>query len=663
MTLRMQQRLTRWDSFTDVDLAAIGAGNFRLTVSYSHAARLTWECIEPQHTAPIPGGCFIRFWDDEATDPDGNDFDEDNPLFIGYVEKPEPGDESNSINYTAFDPLFRATREVTIFSKAWPLGTPPSLPPVRPAGAVPRLIYNVRITADPDWSHQVGSDGTLGQLFGGILDFTYNALVWCDAAPGDGTFVGAELPYDQDDLDALTVKPQEKLDFASESPFSAIQRCTRYDPRFRCLFDPPTKRWRFHNITAAPVKFIVLNTRTTAHPPISLRLQPSTENCITAISIFGPPAPYNRDLFWDDAVDPYAVGGAYPAPRGELTPLGSPIVYQDFSTSGGMFQARFWSQFQITDPDVRPGARELPIPYQYANTDLILSTTAYPLALVSFDHGLTWVEWPADFDELAGIVQFARAPVFMQTDSSGGSLIPASTQIYFVPNAVRLIWAPYGDPLEVRQPPTGYEGTAYTQLGLRYEDFQNDEALMVGREFGQPVTTAERRAAFETYAQTILDQRKDVVWTGAAVLDGIDWEFCRLNRKVTFLAQDGSGGFLDTGWETIEAYATDVEYEFEEQTTSLTFSADKLALFGIDAAQLKEQLRIRPLQQMIEYQTQLLYAMVPLPNGRVVNQVIGVQTTPVFHYVDNPSAAQQQQYRDYQQAMSGAESLAGGTAI
>ena len=36
-----------------------------------------------------------------------------------------------------------------------------------------------------------------------------------------------------------------------------------------------------------------------------------------------------------------------------------------------------------------------------------------------------------------------------------------------------------------------------------------------------PVTIPTRRAAFETYAQTILDQRKDVVWTGGAVLDGI----------------------------------------------------------------------------------------------------------------------------------------------
>lgn len=661
MTLHMQQRLTRWDSFTTVDLQDIGAGDFVLSVSYSHAARLTWTCLEAQHTQPIPAGCFIRFWDDSATDPDGDPFDENNPMFIGYVEMPEPAAESIGVNYTAYDPTFRATREVTIFNAAWPAGTPPSVRPERPTGAVPRLVYNVRITADPDWSHQVGGDGTLGQVIAGVLEFTYHPLVWVDAAPGDGTIGGAVDPYDPADLAALTSTPQEKLDFASESPYSAIQRLMRYDPRFRCMFDPSTKLWRFRDITQAPTKTVIVNEGSSQFPPMTLSLRPSAENCITAITIFGPPAPFVQNLFWDDPVDAYAAGGVYAGyPRFDLTPLGSPTVYHEFSTAGGIFQTRFWKQFQITDPAYRRGARELPVTYEYQQNDQVFSSTSFPLLLVSYDHGATWQPWPTYFDELNGIVEFATPPVYQVTNDSGMSVIPASTQIWFAPNALRLIWAPHGEPLTVRKPATGYEGTAYTQMGLRYEDFQNDEALMVGREFGQPVTIPERRAAFETYAQTILDQRKDVVWTGAAQLDGLDWDYIRLNRKLQILAKDGSGNFLTTAWDNVGAYVTDVEFDFEEQTTSLTFSADKLALFGIDSAMLKERLKIRPLQQMVEYQTQFLYAMLPLPSGQIVNQVVGVQTTPVFHYMDNPSAVQQQRYQQYQQAMAGAESMSGG---
>ena len=664
MTIHMQQRLTRWDSFTTVDLQDIGAGDFVLSVSYSHAARLTWTCLEAQHTQPIPAGCFIRFWDDAATDPDGNAFSSSNPMFVGYVEMPEPSDQSIGVNYTAYDPTFRSTREVTIFSDAWPAGTPPSTPPERPAGAVPRLVYNVRITADPDWSHQIGGDGTLGQIIAGILEFCYHPLVWADAAPGDGTIGGAVAPYDSGDLSALTAKPQEKLDFASESPYSAIQRLMRYDPRFRCVFDPASKLWRFHDITQAPTKTVVVNEGSSEHPPMTLSLRPSAENCITAITIFGPPAPFVHNLWWDDPVDAYAAGGVFAGfPRTDLTPLGTPDVYQEYSTAGGIFECRWWKQFQITDPAYRRGARELPVTYEYQQEDLIFSTTTVPILLVSYDHGATWQSWPVFFDELNGIIEFPTAPVHQVTDDSGTSVIPASTQIRFAPNALRLIWAPYGEPLTVRKPATGYEGTAYTQMGLRYEDFQNDEALMVGREFGQPVTISERRTAFETYAQTILDQRKDVVWTGAAQLDGLDWDYIRLNKKLRILAKDGSGNFLTTGWEDVGAYNTDVEYNFEDQTTSLTFSADKLALFGIDSAMLKERLKIRPLQQMVEYQTQFLYAMLPLPNGRMVNQVVGVQTTPVFHYADNPSAVQQEQYNRYQQAMSGAGSISGGGGL
>jgi len=153
MTLHMQTRASRWASLTDVDLRAIHAEGFKLFVSYSAATRLTWSCRVAQHTQPIADGAYIVFWDDDDVDADGNAFSAVNPIFAGYVETPAPGDTSRRVDYTAYDPTVRASREVTVFNAPWEQGTIPDTPPTPDPAAVPRLLYNVRIEADPDWSH------------------------------------------------------------------------------------------------------------------------------------------------------------------------------------------------------------------------------------------------------------------------------------------------------------------------------------------------------------------------------------------------------------------------------------------------------------------------------------------------------------------------------
>lgn len=633
MALRMQTRASRWASLTDVDLRDIHAENFKLTVSYTAAARLTWSCRVAQHMHPIADGAFIIFWDDDAEDANGDPFSALNPIFIGYVETPTPGDFSRRVDYIAFDPTYRAAKEVTVFSEAWPQGTVPDTPPIPDDTAVPRLVWNVRITNDPDWAFQVGGDGTLGELIGGILDYTYHPLYWLDAAPGDGTSAGNGSAYEQSDLDALDHKPQEKLDFQSESVRSAIDRAQRYDPRFKLIFDAPTRKWRLRKLPSAPAVTLTLNDYTADHPVLSLKIMPSTEQCVTAISFYGPPAPYTVDLRWDDPIDPNVPSGEYPSPMAELIPLGDPKIYQIFFTAHGQFDARFWTRFIVADPELRRGARELPTPYQYQNTNLIIGSTEYPLVLLSYDYGASWIEWPAFFDHLHGVLTIARAP-FYQRYAESGPLIPGSTQTFFCPTSLRLIWAPFGPPLKVRVPTSGFEGTAYTVAGRKVESFRYDEALMVGREFGTPVTTTARRAQFTKYGQTILDQSKNIVWTGGAELLYLDWRFLRLNRRVNFAAANGSGGTTTTGWEAIDAFVTDVEYDFAARRTRLTFSSDALSLFGVDPEELKAQLGIKALQQMEKYETTLQFRSYATWQGYRVNEVSGVMTTTSYEYID-----------------------------
>jgi hypothetical protein len=155
------------------------------------------------------------------------------------------------------------------------------------------------------------------------------------------------------------------------------------------------------------------------------------------------------------------------------------------------------------------------------------------------------------------------------------------------------------------------------------------------------VTTTARRAQFVKYGQTILDQSKNIVWTGGAELLFLDWTYLRLNRRVNFEAKNGSGGMTTTGWETIDAIVTDVEYDFAARRTRLTFSSDTLALFGIDPEQLKTELRIKALEQVATYETSLQFSTFVNYTGYQLQQISGVTTSQQFTYIDPETGAAQ----------------------
>jgi hypothetical protein len=61
---------------------------------------------------------------------------------------------------------------------------------------------------------------------------------------------------------------------------------------------------------------------------------------------------------------------------------------------------------------------------------------------------------------------------------------------------------------------------------------------------------------------------------------------------VNFTAVDPDGAAKTIGWEAINAVVTDVEYDFSDQTTTLTFSNDQAELIGLDTEQVKQRLKI-----------------------------------------------------------------------
>lgn len=574
--MALQLQMDAGAGWVTVNLVAEGVTSFRFRLGYSHPATLEFRVRQPQHTSPIPAYAAVRFWDDADTDRDGNPFSSANPLFLGHVEDIDPGTDSNDLKYTCYDPTARALSKIQIMSTEWDTPTTQGL------GAVPRLIFNPAIDNDDDWSFARGFDLTIGQMIAIILDDAQMPLEAVKAAPGTGD------PYVAADLNGLTYIPQEKVVFTGEPIRSGVMRLIDdWAPEYRMLFNPQERRWRFGNIRLSPAVTYTLNDFTGDHPVLKLNMDRSLDNRYTAIKIYGPEAVENEDIS--------VTGG------GLLDISDGPVL--DTYGAGAVVEGR--NKYQIADEDKRRMGRLLATPIEAPLEEIRIGPNAWtqysmstrtPTLMAKYknnsagsDAWQTLTGW--FFDQQSGILDFRNSYVYRYNanpEIEGGILQPN----YENPEDVRLIYPSYIEPLYIRVPATGYEGTAFTQHGLENELKIYDESLAVGYLYGTPVTSATRLAKFEVLANAMLQMKKNVLYHGGMTLEGIDYQFHLLDRRVNIAGVDGNGNSLTTGWEAMGAYVTDVEYDFEEQTTTISFSSDESEMLGFDPEQIKKDLRI-----------------------------------------------------------------------
>lgn len=659
MAANMKIRTTRWGTLSTVNLLTLGFCDVIIEADVSHATRMEFKAFAPQFDEVLPRLAYIEFWDDEGVDPAGNDYSEANPTFRGYIEEVNPTSETNMVQLVAFDPSYRAAKEITIMDAPYEEGdnaaVPNPLPPEDGSGAVPRAVYNCKIDTDDDWAYQILPDATIGTIIAHLLDYQYHPLYWVDAAPGDGTNAGNGSAYEAADLTPLVFKPQEKLVFESESIRSGVDRCQRYEPRIRFNWNSASKKWRFFDLRSSPIKTVTLNAGDADHAVLSGDLQCSFERCFTALKIYGPKMPYTNEFFWynpeylatttttsSSSTSTSSTTTPDPTPPGTLTPIGPAILLQNYVDAGGSGQAYFYQQFQITNEDERRGSRELPDWFTYWLDPFLLSATKKPVCLLTWDGGMSWFEWPFVWlDTLYGTITFiGDVPNWYIHNASGGSVVSGSNQVYFCPNGVRLIWAPFGDPISVRVPPLGdpgdpptYEGTAFDDADLRVEKRQYDEAIVVGRDRGVAVTTQARLAQMEVYAQSILDQNKDITWAGGLVLDDIDYDYMWLNKRVQVAALDHEGEPV-AGFPEIICYVTGVQYDYENRTTTLSLNSDDAELMGIDPEQLKQVLGVRALTARKRVEVGFSFRTFINWRGQKFKEIKGVKALEITEWVD-----------------------------
>lgn len=574
MTLRLDKYVS--GAWSAVNLEAERVCKFRYSLGYSHPAQLSFCIKQAQHTTPIPAYAGVRFWEEGALDSEGEPFTAANPLFLGFVEAIQPK-SSNELEYTCFDPTARAASKIPIMSTEWASASAPG------SGAVPRLIFNSNIDNDDDYTFCRDFNLSVGQMIAIILEDAQFPLEAVFAAPSGSP------AYESSDLDGLDFQPQEKIVFTGEPVRSGIMRLIDdWEPEWRMVFYPGSRKWRFGNIGLSPQVTVTLNDFTATHPVLKLQMDRSLENRYTAVRIYGPEAVENVTATLDG-------GGLIAATDGPVleTYGAGAIVRGQYAWQ--IADDTKWRMGRLLATPVEIGAEEFRIgPNVWTQS---VFETRSPTLLVQYKANNAGTNaWQAvagvwRYDHTTGILTFGNTYIYRfnpYPQVEGGILQPSIEN----PEDVMLIYPSYINPLEVRKPATGYEGTAYSVHGLENELAIYDPSLAVGYLFGTPVTSATKIAKFEVLAQKILDSKKDVLYHGGMTLQGIDYAYHLLDRRVNVEGVDHNGATVTTGWEAIKAIVTDCEYDFEEMTTTLNFNSDHSELLGFDPERIKQQLRI-----------------------------------------------------------------------
>lgn len=588
MALRMEMQTTAGGSFTTVDIAALKLHDFRLRVGYSHPITLTFNAVAAGHTYPLGIRNFIRVWDDASNTPDGSPQSNTNPAFEGFIETVTPID-SNIVSMTAYDPSYEAGRSFPIMAQPWQ-SSGGSI--VEGVTSFPRAVYNSTIRADEDWAFEREHNASCGRIIKLILDDQYLPLNYFNAANSPA--------YDSTELSTLDYIPQEKEVFDTEAVRSGIERVLRYHPNRRLLWRAGARQWRFPDLTTAPQVTLTLNE--SGGPVMNLDITRSLANRYTAIRFYGP---ITSTLTVASTQD------------GSLADISDSVALQyNPPTCCNVTGMNRWI---ITDPNKRNIANRLP-GYQLVQVgDYALQFTDEPVLLGYWPTttnagqsgwrvilGWYWV------DKAAGVLGLPPGLFAVRYNPS-----PVAGQpTWENPSYIKLIYGVAASPLQVRYPTSGFEGTAYSVANIQNEKKVYDEMLAAYWDNFNVITTASRLAKYTTLAQYMLSTMKDIVYAGSVVLDGIDWSYLWLNKRLNFAAHDADGNAITTGWEDVNAYLTDVEYDFDSRLTTLSFNSDHLEMIGLDMEQAKKRLQIRAVEMR---QTPITYSL----TTRIRNRTIG----------------------------------------
>lgn len=605
--MRLQVQHVRFDGNGDAgayeSLDITGIWDAKLSVSYSHASCLTFHMTAPQHTLPLVYNDFVRLWDEGALHPSGGTQSSSSPLFEGFVESITPGQDSNEVVVTCYDPTYRADKMIQVMSEPWEANG--VLFPVPQSFSHPRVVYNVTIDNDDDYALALLLGATVGEVIALILGDHAKPLYYLNAAPGSGVIGGESQSYDTGELSALSLQPQGKFVAQSETVRSLITRLLQqYQPAHQLTWTPGDRKWHVKDTTAGTSRTITVNTisGTTYHSAVlSLDMVRSTEGRYGAVKFFGP-----HDIEWREAVANLTVvdNVITQDPEDTLQVVTDGVI----SINDEASEVPCINSLQIIDPDFTRVARKGPYAIDVPGPGLFWrGSDGGIIANLVTSYVQSW-GWSLQilFSQGSGGDSYWQSVNGYYINIRTGEITLGNTCLYRIkspplggdgspelPLQIKFVYPALIDPLYVRWPANGYDGTLSSVAGIDNEWRLYDEDLSVYRDFGASVTTETRLLKFLDIAKQYHAKVKDIVVGGGFVTNGLDYDFAFLNRRVNISAKDDYGESITTGWEAINAVVTDVEYDFEQQTTTIQVNSDELELIGVDVDQMKQRLGIR----------------------------------------------------------------------
>ena len=595
MALHFYTQNSPGGGWSEVNLTTESIINLKHVVSYSAPALLTFEILRPEHELPFTPDTPLIFYDDSS-----QTFND--PNFEGVVSELSPA-SNNRIKIECYDNTKKMTKEVPIMSAPWLAGDfSTGDPPTEGIGALPRLVFNVTIDNDDDFafarqstSQVVGQDPTgvpitvaqmlltIGDMIKIILDDAYEMLFWHNSANADGTsYVASELAQ-------MVYRPQEKQVFESESIRSGLDRLLTQQPTIRYLWmpGPNNRKFKFIDARKAPAVTLTLNDFDgVTNPVLSMQMRRILDHVRTAVKVYGPESTATQTVSTSNLEDPTNNNGA-------LVAFDSIALDTYGDGTGATRTAYAYRKYQIANPDRRRSANMLSTPYLAGAGAYNFFQTRSPTVEVSFDGGFSWMAvfgWT--FDSFNGIIDFGNNYIYFWKESESDT---AATRNFYTPTHVRFTHSYYTDPLSVRYPTEGFVGTGFTVAGLETVHRFYDEMLAVGYERGTAVTTASRVGQFRELCRQLSETYRDINYVGGATLEGIDYRFLRLNKRVNIASVDQDGNTIVTGWESVGAIVTEVEYDYTDNLTTISFSHDLADYLGWSIDYLKEQLKIKAL--------------------------------------------------------------------
>lgn len=568
------------DNETDIPLAG-GLYKFKLNFYDDRPSILTFSVLDEQFVlSPQALGpqTRLRLYQDADL------------LFEGAVTDVDPTD-TLEVSVTAID--MSGSFKVIAMSSEWVNSTTPG------TTARPRVVYNPQ-PDDDDYSTANLCKATVGEIIKDILNVNITPLRDHKMVPDAGD------PFVQSELDALVVVPQDKVVFTSSTVRNAIETVLRDNYHDKVLhWSPSDRKWHITDLSALTTETVTLND-STAPVALSGSFNRTVENCATAVRIRGPEGVTEFDLKLSDGgltdiSDVFVPDSAFPSLFGmnkwQITDTAKRRICRRLGAIG--YAPSVLSTFgSPCNPQGRWDAL-----YSVTEIETTYSPTVSPTLMVKFARnnagGDSWqtVEG-ALFDFRTGVITTGTRYVHRRNPCPPypGGIAQSKWEN---PEDVRVYYATPSAPLEVRWPASGFEGTAYTEAGLEFELQVYMEELAVYQANGVNYTTPERLAAVTEIAKATLAALKDIKYAGSLVLGGLDKKWLQ-PRKLSIASKDGSGQTITTGMESANSRVSEVELDFENNVTTLTWNSGWLEAAGVNPDALKARMKLKALTPVTE---------------------------------------------------------------